>query len=138
MGVMATERGSSIPDQFWNIPDGIYPVYHMLADIGEFAHGSLIPIFTSDHLRVDGFALQDQERLRILIANLTPQSQSVFLSTNDSFRLRRLDTGNAEWAMREPEQYRMQQREIVRGVDGNLSLELAPFAILRLDREQSS
>jgi hypothetical protein len=113
-------------------------MYHVLADIGEFEGGKLLPIFTSDPLRVDGFALQKRERLRILVANLSPQSQSVILSTDDTFRRRTLDAGNAKWAMREPEQYRMQQGEIVRGVDGNLGIELGPFAILRLDREQSS
>src|SRR5690606_1787322 len=71
-GVMATESGSALPDQFWNIPGGVYPMYHVLADVAEFAGGHLIPLATSDLLRVDGFALEQGDRYRVLVANFSP------------------------------------------------------------------
>ncbi len=56
------------------------------------------------------------------------------LEVEGSFRLRTLDVANAEWAMREPEQYRAQPGLQIETSEGHLMLELAPFAVLTLDQ----
>lgn len=135
MGVMATESGSALPDQFWNIPGGVYPMYHVLADVAEFAGGHLIPLRTSDLLRVDGFALEQGDRYRLLLANFRPMPQTVTLEVRGNYTVRTLDVDHAQIAMRDPEGYRQREGQRVTSADdGTLTLELAPFAVLTLDR----
>ena len=57
-GVMETDRGSPVPDKFRSIPGAVFPVYHVLADIGEFAGGEVLAGRPSDALAVDGIALR--------------------------------------------------------------------------------
>ena len=76
-GVMETERGSPAPDKFRSIPGAVFPVYHVLADIGEFAGGEVLAGRPSDALTVDGIALRRDDRLRVLIANMTAEPQTV-------------------------------------------------------------
>src|SRR5262249_1291876 len=34
LGVMETERGSPLPDRFPSLPGAVFPMYHVLADVG--------------------------------------------------------------------------------------------------------
>ena len=57
----------------------VYPVYHVLADVGEFADAEVLPVRSSNKLRVDGLALQTGDRRRILAANLTCDTRRVLV-----------------------------------------------------------
>ena len=65
-GVMETAQGSPVPDKFRSIPGAVFPVYHVLADIGEFAGGEVLAGQPSDALAVDGIALRKDGRVRVL------------------------------------------------------------------------
>lgn len=135
LGIMSTEIGSAFPDKFWDVPDGVYPMYHVFADVGEFVGGTLFPLQSANPLAVDGLALQDEKRLVYLIANLTAQPQTLALATEGRYRLRTLDALNAEAAMRTPELYRTQSAQHISSEAGHIHLNLTPFALIRLDRE---
>lgn len=137
MGVMATEHGSAVPDIFWNIAGGVYPMYHVFADIGEFRGGEIASLSSSDPLRVDGLGLQHGRRACYLLANLTPQPQDVQLALEGTFTLRILDAENAEFAMRDPEAYRTQPSTTIESSGSSISLQLAPFTFIRLDMNPS-
>jgi hypothetical protein len=53
-GVMELAGGSSLPERFRSLPGGVFPLYHVLADVGEFAGGEVIPSESSAPLRVEG------------------------------------------------------------------------------------
>jgi len=76
-GVMETETGSSLPEKFPSSPGCVFPLYHVLADIGEFAGAGVVPSASDAPLRVDGLALKNGRQTRILLANLTPEPQVV-------------------------------------------------------------
>ena len=57
LGLMETERGSPLPDRFPSIPGSVFPVYHALADVGEFAGGHAVGSSSSEPLRIDGIVL---------------------------------------------------------------------------------
>ena len=119
-GVMETEPGSALPQKFRSVPGGVFPVYHVLADLGKFQSGSVISCISSDALSVEGLALQKGDRICLLLANLTSKFQYVKI-LNSKFRgyirVKRLDESTAEEAMRSPELFRskpglLQQVEI--------------------------
>ena len=76
-GVMDTESGSPVPDKFQSLPGSVFPLYHVLADVGEFVEGQVIPTDSSNILKVDGLAVRQGDRTRIILANLTNEPQTV-------------------------------------------------------------
>ncbi len=133
-GVMESEAGSPLPERFPSIPGGVFPLYHVLADLAEMRDGVVEECQSSAPLIVDGFVLRRGTTYRTLIANLTPDVQRVNLSEiTGRARLRLLDARNAEFAMREAEAYRAASTvQVTAGAQG-LTLELPPFGLARLD-----
>ncbi|MDQ3249213.1 MAG: hypothetical protein M3Q45_08400 [Chloroflexota bacterium] len=133
-GVMEIEQGSPLPLQFLSIAGGVFPLYHVLADVGEFAGCEVIPTQSSDTLRIDGLALRKDGKLRVLLANLSAEAQSVTLAgLGNRVRVRMLDETNAEAAMHAPEAFRAQTGNLVSPADGLLEVDLLPYAVARLD-----
>jgi len=127
-GVMEIEAGSPLPDKFPSVPGGVFPLYHVLANIGDFAGGQVRPITSSDSLRVDGMLLTKNDQARLLLTNSTDQAQEVCVSFGSQGMLRVLDETTVEQAVRSPETFRAQA-----GVASPMTLTLRPFATARLD-----
>lgn len=133
-GVMECAGGAPLPAQFRSLPGAVFPLYHVLADVGEFVGGEVMPSVSSDPLRVDGLCLRQQQRRRLLLANLTLTPQSVRIAgLGAHVEVKRLNTTNAEWAMREPEAFRAAPGEAINAGDGHLVLHLAPYETVRVD-----
>lgn len=131
-GVMETETGSPLPQHFPSLPDAVFPLYHVLADIAEFAGGDLIAVRSSDPLKVEAMIVERDERRSLLLANLTEETQIATIDDIDRFsQIRRLDRRNAEAAMRDPEAFR-RRFEPNRLSPGRI--ELSPFEIVRLNQ----
>jgi hypothetical protein len=134
LGVMETEAGSPLPEKFHSLPGGVFPMYHVLADVGEFTRGEVLPTTSSDTLKVDGLALRKDGKTRVLLANLSPELQHVILNNlGQRVRVRHLDETNAEEARRSPEDYRSQAGELQETTSGALELSLLPYAVARID-----
>jgi hypothetical protein len=133
-GVMETDAGSPRSDQFPPLPGAVFPLYHVFADVGEFATGRVVASVSSDPLRVEGIVLTQPGRTRILLANLTGESCSVeLLGLPDPLRLTTLDETNVLDALRAPEAFRARPGNLVRAREGRLMLDLRPYALARLD-----
>ena len=59
-GVMEREAGSPAPQAFPSQSGDIFPLYHILADVGEFAGGQAAALEASDGLKLSGLALPRQ------------------------------------------------------------------------------
>lgn len=133
-GVMEVENGAPVPEKFRSIPGGVFPLYHVLADVGEFTGGEVLPTITSEPLRVAGLALRKGGRIAVMLANLTNQPQTVTVDDlGNQVRVRMLDATNAEAAMRAPETFRRQTGELRSTVNGLLEVSLLPYAVVRLE-----
>jgi hypothetical protein len=133
-GVLEQDKGSREPALFHSIAGGVFPLYHVLANFGEFAGGAVIPAKSSDPLRIDGVVLHKDHKNRLLLANLSPKSQAVKVTAlAGTVRVRMLDERNAEEAMTSPEIFRKQQGEEQKATDGGLEIKLLPFGIARVD-----
>ncbi len=133
-GVMETNNGSPVPEKFRSIPGAVFPLYHVLADVGEFVGGEVLPTLASEPLRIDGLALRKVGHTRMLLANLTAQPQQVIVrDLGDHVAVRMLDETNVEAAMRTPEAFRTQMGESKSTVNGELILQLLPYAVAKID-----
>lgn len=135
-GVMETEAGSPVPEKFRSIPGAVFPLYHVLADVGEFAGGQVIPTTSSDALKVEGLALRKNGKSRVLLANLSPEVQKVKVQgLNQEVRMRYLDETNAETAMSSPEGFRAGEddAEVQKTTEGTVELNLLPYSVARID-----
>lgn len=137
-GVLEQAAGSPVPEKFPSVAGGVFPLYHVLADIGEFAGGQVLPSRSSDALRVDGLVLRQQGRQRTLVANLSAEPQAVTLGgVSGPCRVRVLDETTALTAMQAPEQFRAAFEAISAGPAG-LRLALRPYAVACVDVENAA
>ena len=133
-GIMETAAGSPAPAAFRSIASGVYPLYHVLADVGEFAGGTLTPATASQPLAVDGLTVHKDGRSRTLIANLSADPQTVTVhGLPPRVQVSVLDGTNVIAAMAEPERHRSTPGPILATADGTLRWTLHPYAVMRLD-----
>jgi hypothetical protein len=105
----------------------------VFADLGAFRGGEVVRSYSSDRMRVDGLAVRREGKVRILLANLTDEAQTVTLpDVRGAWTLKLLDETSAEGAVREPDVYQSLPGAPIQGVDG-LQLTLQPYSIARLD-----
>lgn len=88
-GIMDADDVKSRPDGWPSRPGEVFPVYELLREIGEFAGGTVRQVDSSDTLAAVGIALHQKGRLRVMIANLSGEPQTVTLKGISS------DPGNA-------------------------------------------
>ncbi len=133
-GVVESAEGSPANVPFPSLPGGVFPVYHLLADVGEWADAALLPVATTDRLTVDGLALEREGAQRILLANLTNEEQRVTLRHGGaSGWLRMLDETNALAAIEQPELFRKHRGRRIPCTGGVSEFVLLPYAVARLD-----
>lgn len=133
-GVMETTLGSPVPRRFPSKPASVFPLYHVLADYGEFAAGTSAQSISTDPLRVEGIALRQYGKARVILANLTAEAQEVSIKGLGEFvRVRMLDETNAEKAMLEPEAYRLTKTKLQATTEGILKIRLLPYAVATIN-----
>lgn len=138
-GVMETGNGSPLPAKFGSTPGAVFPLYHVLADVGEFAGGRVIASTSSALLQADGLVLERDGRRRLMLANLSPHCQYVRVQNpglGEYVRLKRLDQTTAEAAMTAPEAYRREPGLLVQTAGDVLEVALLPYAVVRVDSSE--
>jgi hypothetical protein len=137
---METDQGSPEPGFFPSRPGMVFPLYHVFADIGDFAKGWFMPAKSTRPDSVIGLNLFRRDSQALLLANLTPTVQSVCLRTLPNIEraaTRTLDRNTVGKALLEPEIYRTEFSESARVKGGAIDMELLPYAVVRVDLEQS-
>jgi hypothetical protein len=135
-GVMETESGSPLPEQFRSIPGSVYPLYHVLADVAGCAGAAVFFSETNESSKIGGFAFERAGRMRVLIANLTAEHQEVSVHHGgESVRVQMLNEHSVVTAMRAPEAFRSEDHPPIRPAHGQTVLRLLPYAVVRLDVE---
>lgn len=128
-GVMESAIGSTLPDKFPSIPGAVFPLFHVLADVGDFAGGEAVRTEASDPLAVASLLLRSSGRRRLILANLSAELRHAKLRDFDGIILSRtLDVSTSLKAMICPEEFRAHSMPF-HGMD----VELAPHAVVTLD-----
>ena len=71
-GVMEIENGSPLPEKFRSLPGAVFPLYPILADVGEFAGGEVLISKSSDPLKVEGITLRKKRQNADAACELDP------------------------------------------------------------------
>lgn len=133
-GVMETETGSPLPERFQSLAGAVFPLYHVLADVGEFAGGEVLPSHSTKPLRMDGIVLRKGGKRRLILANLSAETQVVTVQNlSHRVQVRHLDETNAEEAMLSPDEFRAREGELLHAAAGKLVVTLLPYSLARLD-----
>ncbi|MDQ3225302.1 MAG: hypothetical protein M3Q50_01545, partial [Chloroflexota bacterium] len=119
---------------FHSWPGMVFPIYHVLADIGEFRDGEMLPIALDDGLRVQALALRKGDRVRVILANMgeDPVTVSLEIPSAGEGRMRRLDDQSMQLAATEPATFRAMSQPVA-ARDGIFSVDLPPFGLVTLD-----
>ena len=113
---------------------GVYPLYHVFADVGEFAGGEILGSSSNQPLTFEGFFLNKNGRERILLANFSTEPQTVHLSSfTGAYRGRVLDESTLEQATLEPEAFRSTFPLNI-ALNEGFALALEPYTLLTLDK----
>jgi len=136
-GVMEGEEGPQLPAKFPSLPGSVFPVYHLFADVAEFRGGEAVLCSSSNPLKAQGLALSKAGALRIILANVTAETQTIQLvpgADRSTFQVKLLDAQSAEFAMSSPEAFRAAAGERIAIGEKGAEVELPPLAMMRLDR----
>ena len=133
-GVMETEKGSQLPEKFQSIPGTVFPLYHVLADVGEFANGEIMPSTSSNPLKLEGIAIKKGNLSRIILANLSFAPLKVTVKNlAENVLIRHLNEANIQAAITTPNAFRAEWGRRFSTSKGNLTLDLDPYAVARID-----
>jgi len=134
-GVMETEYGSLAPEKFYSLRGAVFPLYHVFADVGEFADGQIMTTSSSNPLKITGLAVHKEGQTRVILANLSSEVQQLTVQNlSASVHIRHLNENNVEQAMQSPEIFRAQTFKKMLTVNRSLKLELLPYALVCIDR----
>jgi len=139
-GVLETEARSPLSEQFASIPGGVFPLYHVFADVAG-ARAEVLASRSSRPLEAEALALRSADgKERLLVASHTGTTQAVHLTglQATSARLRLLDLESVERATRSPVDFRTEAGTRVAVVGGMLDLELGAYAVATLDLENGN
>jgi hypothetical protein len=140
-GVMESASGADKPALFPSIPGSVFPLYHVLADVGEWKDATLLSAESSDTLRVEALALGRSGGRRILLANLGQEHRRVEVfgmgaaGSGGATGVRFLDERTAQKAMTDPEKWRNAPLQRIEGSGSRLTVELLPFAVACIDTQ---
>lgn len=135
-GLIELTAGSKWPKLFASRPGQVFPLYHVLADFNEFAGGDILRMRSSQPLAIDGMILRRAGRQRALIANMTPEPQTVRVawpSATRRVRVRKLDEYSVRDATLYPEAWRMQQGDLITLAGAGIDVSLAAYGVVRID-----
>lgn len=136
-GVMETEAGPALPARFPSVAGAVFPLYHVLCDVNEWAGAEVVPCVSSDGLRVEALLLEREGRRRLCCANLTPEPQTVrfapAITEGRSARGRRLSMATVAEATLTPDRFRAQCSAVALTNNAVWRLRLEPFELVTLD-----
>ncbi len=137
-GLLERETGSPLPGLFPSIPGMVFPLYHIFTDISEWKNYTIVPCSSDQPLTAAALALMNEGEeaagLHMLVFNLSADQQRVVISPlrAGSLSLRKLDEQSFHEATLTPETFRQHWQQ-VETQGGELLLDLAPYAIIRID-----
>src|SRR5262249_32456818 len=116
-GIMERAAGAPLPNLFRSFAGGVFPLFHVFADVGELGPGAGAQVLhSSDPLAVDGFILRTGPRARLLLANFSARVQHVRIVRPElgrAARVKRLNERTAIFAMKSPEEFRRDPGSLV-------------------------
>lgn len=133
-GVLERPAGSPLPEAFPSKPGQLFPVYHILAELGAFSDGEAITTRSDAPLRVVSLAVSRADRVVLLLANLGDQPETVRITgARRILRVQRLDWAATDGWMWDPRFVAL----LPATTESKEPIALPPFGLARLELEVS-
>jgi hypothetical protein len=132
-GLMESEAGSPLPEEFPSSPGMIFPLYYVFAFLAVGKRAKLIEITSPTSIFVEGVGFEQDGILSLVIANLQPYIQAITLDSLQAgaATLQRLNAKTIELAATRPEQFWAQSEPFVVET-GSTTLHLEPYETIFL------
>jgi hypothetical protein len=130
-GVLERADGPPDPELFRSRPGAAFPLYHVLADLGEWRDGGeVVPAAASAPLVVEALAVRKEGHLHVLVANLTPRRRRCRVDglSGEQISTRTLDEESFLRAGDDPLAFRAERSDAE-----SCELDLSPYAVVRID-----
>lgn len=128
-GLVERREGLTRRNRFPSIPGGLFPIYHVFAAIASFGPADVARVTQADELVVEALALCQDDRVRVLLANLTDSERAIEIAipgiSSASFRL--LDDTSYVEAANDPTY--LHRAGDTLGLEERPAVVLPPFAI---------
>lgn len=137
-GIMAPDRTIPLPLVFQSRPDEVFPIYHILREVADFTGGEVGTVQSSQPMSAIGLILSKENRLRLLLANLTDQPQSLMIEglVSGTAHVSSVNQSNSSMARRDPEAFRTRPGTPFSVSDHKLTIQLPPYGLARIDQER--
>jgi hypothetical protein len=134
-GLIERPSGSRAPGRFLSKPGMVFPVFHVIAYLGQMQSGELLSVASPAPRAVAGLATRHVDRVTGIVANLTPDHLPVAVEPLASrVRIRTLDETTAVQAMTDVAAFR-QSGHVVSTVGGSLELKLRPYSVVTFESD---
>lgn len=136
-GVIERDEGPAAPELFHSSAGNVYPVYHVFRAVAEFPGDMIVPVRSTDPRTVLALGLRAADRVRLLVANVTPKTQRLRIDDEAAAgaSLRTMDTTTVATATADPDGWISSSKP----VDAAAGVDLLPYATAVVDyRTQSS
>lgn len=134
-GLVETESGSPMPQVFPSRPGMVFPVYWVFRHLAGWRDSAVLRCDSADSQRAAGLALRKDARTRILVANLTADTQDVRLAPATSVQeatVSLIAPGSFDPAPLDVAAARL-STAVTRASGGTLSIRLTPYAVTCVD-----
>lgn len=129
-GVLEREAGSLLPERFLSRPGEVFPLYHVLRDLGELKGGALVDCTVTDPLAAVGLGIRHDDATTLLVSSLARAPQTVRVEgLRGPARIRRLHSETAVRAGSSPDEFRHAGEPL----NDLGTLQLLPFETVRID-----
>ncbi|MDQ3700406.1 MAG: hypothetical protein M3442_05735, partial [Chloroflexota bacterium] len=135
LGIMERRDGGTPHPRFPAPPGMLFPLYHLLAAVADFAGADLLSTATDAPLAIQALALRAGRRCRLLVANLTEDRRRVAVTglPLSSVAVRTLDESNAGTWRTDPDFLRASIGNRTNATHWEGTIDLLPFAIAVVD-----
>ncbi len=128
LGIMETEPGLTRSECSFSTAGGVFPNYHVLADLADFQDQEIRVLESENPLSACGLVNEESPR-QCLLANLTPYPLQLELDLSfGHLRVRKLDASSLAEAEHNADQFRSNPGEIL--TEGR-KFDLPPYAYIR-------
>jgi len=135
-GGLLMPGASPLPDLFRTTPGMVFPMFHIFADLAEFAGGNYRQLVTDAPLTAIGLQLAQGTRRRNLVANLTAQPRIVRVPAARQMAIRTLDERSFAIATTQPDRFRRPSRTVTTN-ESTIELPLGPYAVATIDLSET-
>ncbi|MHB1356991.1 MAG: hypothetical protein ACYCZF_13565 [Anaerolineae bacterium] len=133
-GVMEREGDVTFSARWPELVGAPYPAYHMLTWIGRWAGGEVLPVISSDPLKVGAMALHRNDELGLLVCNLVNQPHLLRLNLPErDWRMKTLHPGNVLALLTDRDFLAQVPDESITPQQCGYGVSLPPYALAFLD-----